>query len=110
MTLSRTLIDRGEVERRLGAELPGWGAVEVPGGGLGIERRVRFGGFVEAFAFMTAVALAAERLDHHPEWSNVYNQVSIRLSTHDAGGVTDYDFALALEAERALAGLGGASA
>jgi 4a-hydroxytetrahydrobiopterin dehydratase len=60
-----------------------------------IRRELRFATFSQAFAFMTRVALAAEKADHHPEWSNVYNRVSISLSTHDAGGVTDKDVALA---------------
>ena len=55
----------------------------------------KFKDFSEAFAFMTRVALLAQSADHHPEWSNVYNKVSIRLSTHDAGGVTARDIALA---------------
>ncbi len=61
-----------------------------------LTRDFRFADFNEAFAFMTRVALAAEKLDHHPWWSNVYNQVTIRLSTHDAGNVvTDKDRRLA---------------
>ena len=51
--------------------------------------------FAEAFGFMTRVALAAEKADHHPEWSNVYNKVEIVLSTHDAGGLSEKDVALA---------------
>jgi 4a-hydroxytetrahydrobiopterin dehydratase len=54
-----------------------------------------FGDFVEAFLFMTAVALVAERINHHPEWSNVYNRVDINLTTHDVGGISDLDFQLA---------------
>jgi len=54
-----------------------------------------FNDFSAAFAFMTCGALAAEKLNHHPEWSNVYNRVDVRLSTHDAGGLTELDFALA---------------
>ena len=60
-----------------------------------IEKRFTFRNFVEAFAFMTRVALMAEKLDHHPDWTNVYNTVDVRLSTHDAGGLTERDFALA---------------
>lgn len=56
---------------------------------------LRFGSFNEAFAFMTSVALEAEKVDHHPEWSNVYNRVDIRLITHDTGGLTHKDLALA---------------
>ncbi|UWQ18506.1 4a-hydroxytetrahydrobiopterin dehydratase [Jannaschia sp. M317] len=61
----------------------------------GLERRFRFKDFSEAWGFMTRVALAAEAADHHPDWSNVWNRVDIRLTTHDAGGLTDKDRALA---------------
>lgn len=61
----------------------------------GIEKGFEFKDFVEAFGFMARVALLAEKANHHPEWSNVYNKVQIRLTTHDAGGVTDRDFKLA---------------
>jgi 4a-hydroxytetrahydrobiopterin dehydratase len=64
-------------------------------GGLAITRRFVFRDFNAAFGFMTQVALHAERHDHHPEWSNVYNRVDIRLTTHDAGGLTERDFTLA---------------
>ena len=60
-----------------------------------IGRQFRFKNFSEAFAFMTRVALAAEAMGHHPDWSNVYDKVSIALSTHDAGGVTKKDVELA---------------
>ncbi|MEO8082390.1 MAG: 4a-hydroxytetrahydrobiopterin dehydratase [Ardenticatenales bacterium] len=60
-----------------------------------LKRTFRFKSFVEAFAFMTAGALAAERLDHHPDWSNAYRTVDVRLSTHSAGGVTRLDVELA---------------
>lgn len=74
------------------ARLDGWRAVE---GRDAIIREFRFKDFTAAFAFMTRVALHAEKHDHHPEWSNVYNRVTITLATHDAGGVTDKDVALA---------------
>jgi 4a-hydroxytetrahydrobiopterin dehydratase len=80
-------------EAEIAAALPG-----VPGWTLkgdGIERSYRFVDFVEAFGFMARVALLAEKADHHPEWSNVYNKVDIRLTTHDAGGISARDFALA---------------
>lgn len=64
-------------------------------GDKAIERHLRFADFTAAFGFMNAVAQSAERLDHHPEWSNVYNRVSIRLTTHDTGGLSDRDVALA---------------
>jgi 4a-hydroxytetrahydrobiopterin dehydratase len=60
-----------------------------------IRRHFAFAGFAEAFAFMTRVALAAEKMDHHPDWANVWNKVDVALSTHDAGGVTALDLALA---------------
>ena len=63
--------------------------------GLGIERTFRFADFSAAFAFMTQVALIAERMDHHPEWSNVYSRVTIRLTTHDAGGLSARDAKMA---------------
>ena len=63
--------------------------------GNAIARRFVFPDFAAAFGFMTQVALHAERHDHHPEWSNVYNRVDVRLTTHDAGGLTERDFALA---------------
>ncbi len=63
--------------------------------GKAIRRQFAFDDFVQAFGFMTRVALLAEKADHHPEWSNVYNKVDIRLTTHDAGGLTEKDVKLA---------------
>jgi 4a-hydroxytetrahydrobiopterin dehydratase len=74
------------------AETPGWSLREDH---LAIHRSFRFADFSAAFAFMTRVALAAEKTDHHPEWSNVWNRVDITLTTHDAGGLSKRDFALA---------------
>ena len=62
-----------------------------------IQKTFQFNDFKGAFAFMTKVALSAESLNHHPDWSNVYNRVDIKLSTHDAGGLTDKDLQLAEE-------------
>jgi 4a-hydroxytetrahydrobiopterin dehydratase len=90
-------LDDDEVHERL-AGLTGW---EIKEGKL--HREFLFSDFVHAFRFMTAVALTAERMDHHPEWSNVYNRVAVSLTTHDAGGLTDLDFRLA-EAVSSLAG------
>lgn len=75
------------------ARLPGWRA----GGGERdcIARSYRFADFNAAFGFMTRVALMADKLDHHPEWSNVYNRVEVVLATHDADGVTELDVELA---------------
>lgn len=61
-----------------------------------ISREFVFADFVTAFGFMTSVALIAEKADHHPNWENVYNKVKISLSTHEAGGLTDKDFDLAI--------------
>ena len=66
-------------------------------------RHFRFRDFVQAFGFMTEVALMAERSDHHPEWQNVYNRVDVQLTTHDAGGLTAKDFTLAEGMNRAAA-------
>lgn len=74
------------------ADLPDW---TLRGDGLAITRDFRFADFGAAFGFMTRVALAAEKADHHPEWSNVYNRVHITLTTHDAGGLSVRDVAMA---------------
>jgi 4a-hydroxytetrahydrobiopterin dehydratase len=74
------------------AELPLWSAVEDRDA---IRREYRFATFAAAFGWMTRVALAAEALDHHPEWFNVYNRVDVTLATHDADGVTELDVRLA---------------
>lgn len=78
--------------------LPGWSECE---GRDAIRKSFRFRDFPEAFAFMTRVALAAERMNHHPEWLNTYNRVDITLSTHDAGGLTQRDIRLAHAADDA---------
>ena len=69
-----------------------------------LHRKFVFGDFVEAFGFMSRVALLAETANHHPEWSNVYNRVEIYLTTHDAGGITDRDFQLAEKIGQLLSG------
>jgi len=65
-----------------------------------IKRDFKFKTFIEAFSFMTAVALEAEKLNHHPDWSNSYNRVSIVLTTHEADGLTQLDFDLANSIDR----------
>jgi 4a-hydroxytetrahydrobiopterin dehydratase len=77
-------------------DLPGWA---FDGARSGIAKSFKFADFGTAFAFMTRVALEAEKADHHPEWSNVWNRVDILLTTHDAGGVTEKDIALAAKIE-----------
>lgn len=74
------------------AKLPGWAEVS---GRDAITRKFSFKDFSQAFGFMTRAALVAEKMDHHPEWFNVYKTVDVTLSTHDAGGVTELDVKLA---------------
>jgi 4a-hydroxytetrahydrobiopterin dehydratase len=78
-------------------ELEGW---SLAADGASIKRSFVFKNFSEAFAFMTRVALAAEKMDHHPDWSNVYKTVDVTLNTHDAGGVTALDIELAKRMNR----------
>ena len=86
-----TKLDSAEREAAL-ANLPGW---RHDDGRDGIAKSFRFADFSEAFAFMTRVALEAEKADHHPDWSNSWNRVEILLTTHSAGGLTEKDIALA---------------
>jgi 4a-hydroxytetrahydrobiopterin dehydratase len=83
--------------------LPGWAAAE--GGRDAIRRSYRFADFNTAFGFMTRVALMADKLDHHPEWFNVYNRVDVTLATHDADGVTELDVRLGKFMDEAAKGL-----
>ncbi len=85
-----------EISGHLSKSLKGWRYEKGA-----IRKDFEFGNFNEAFSFMTAVALEAEKSDHHPEWSNVYNKVTIALNTHSAGGITDLDFKLADSIENA---------
>ena len=78
------------------AELVGWREVT---GRDAIQRSFTFVDFNAAFGFMSRVALMAERLDHHPEWSNIYRRVEVSLTTHEAGGLTELDFSLARRVE-----------
>ncbi|MEM6440210.1 MAG: 4a-hydroxytetrahydrobiopterin dehydratase [Pseudomonadota bacterium] len=82
------------------AKMTGWEAVEARDA---IRKTFQFPDFVQAFGWMTAIAIEAEKLDHHPEWANVYRTVEVTLTTHDAGGVTELDLALARKMD-ALAG------
>ena len=82
----------GDARRDALATLDSWAEVEDRDA---IQKSFRFQDFNEAFGFMGRIALMAEKMDHHPEWFNVYNRVDITLSTHDAGGVSERDIALA---------------
>lgn len=92
-------LDAASIAARLG-EMHGW----VSGrDGTAIEKNYVFRDFRQAFGFMTECALAAEKLDHHPEWFNVYKKVDVTLTTHSAGGVTELDFKLAVLMDLAAA-------
>ena len=84
------VLSKDEVIAWLGLHLKNWIYAEES-----IRREFKFKDFIEAFSFMTAVALESEKMDHHPEWSNVYNRVSINLSTHNPKGITQNDLDLA---------------
>ena len=87
----------GDARKSALARLKGWREVA---GRDAIARKFVFKDFSEAFGFMARAALVAEKLDHHPEWSNVWNQVTVDLTTHDAGGISERDFALAAAMDR----------
>lgn len=72
------------------ASVPGWAIVEGK-----LHKEYRFADFIHAFGFMATAALAIEKMNHHPEWLNVYNRVTVNLTTHDAGGITSKDTDLA---------------
>ena len=92
-------LDAAARKSALGA-LKGW--TEVSGRDA-ITKKFAFKDFNQAFGFMTRVALVAEKMDHHPEWFNVYKNVEVTLSTHDAGGVTELDIKLATEMDKLAA-------
>jgi 4a-hydroxytetrahydrobiopterin dehydratase len=87
----------GNARKTALGKLSGWSEVD---GRDAISRTFKFADFNEAFGFMARAALIAEKLDHHPEWFNVYNKVEVTLSTHDAGGVTERDVKLAEAMDR----------
>jgi 4a-hydroxytetrahydrobiopterin dehydratase len=92
--MNRTKMDRASIEKALStlnasASAP-WTVVDGK-----LHKEFRFADFIEAFGFMSKAALVAQAMDHHPEWFNVYATVRVDLATHDAGGITDLDFALA---------------
>ena len=90
---TRQKLSEAEVVSRL-SEVQGWELIDGK-----LSKTYVFDSFVNAFGFMASVALMAESMNHHPEWSNVYNRVSISLTTHDAGGISDLDFTLAQRIE-----------
>ena len=87
--MARSPLPTDRVNARL-AELDGWSLADGK-----LRKSFKFADFVAAFGFMSKCALVAEKLDHHPDWSNVWNKVDVTLWTHDAGGLTDKDFELA---------------
>jgi 4a-hydroxytetrahydrobiopterin dehydratase len=99
--MSRAVIDPAAAA----ADLTAWSV--APGERPAIRREIKFADFNAAFGFMSRVALKAETMDHHPEWSNVYNRVEVLLTTHDAGGVTELDTTLARFIDDAASALGG---
>lgn len=87
--MATAALSEAEIQAKL-TELPDWALRDGK-----LYRQLQFRDFVNAWGFMSQVALLAEQADHHPEWSNVYNRVEISLTTHDAGGISEKDFALA---------------
>lgn len=92
--MSMSVLSASELEQAL-ADLAGWSLKDGK-----LHRDFKFKSFVEAFGFMTSLALVAESMGHHPEWFNVYNRVAIDLTTHDAGGITTKDLELAKKANQ----------
>jgi 4a-hydroxytetrahydrobiopterin dehydratase len=99
MAMAQKLDDAARKD--LPTRLPGWRMVD---GRDAISRTFTFPDFSAAFGFMTRAALAAERMNHHPEWFNVWNRVEVTLSTHDAGGLTERDVKLAEALDRIAGG------
>ncbi|MCZ6831429.1 MAG: 4a-hydroxytetrahydrobiopterin dehydratase [Gammaproteobacteria bacterium] len=91
-----SLLNQDEIRAAQG-QLPDWNFDQ-----LSLQREFGFADFVAAFGFMSKVALLAERMNHHPDWSNVYNRVDIRLTSHDTGGITARDIKLAAQIDALL--------
>jgi 4a-hydroxytetrahydrobiopterin dehydratase len=87
--MARTRLNDEQIREKLAA-LPEWSVVSAK-----LHREYKFADFVHAFGFMATCAVAIEKMNHHPEWSNVWNRVTVDLTTHDAGGITERDFELA---------------
>ncbi|MBX5105248.1 4a-hydroxytetrahydrobiopterin dehydratase [Rhizobium lentis] len=92
-------LERAAAEAQL-SELAGWALNDTASA---ISKTFKFSNFIEAFGFMTQAAITAEKLNHHPEWFNVYSRVDVTLNTHDAGGLTELDFKLARAMDKAAA-------
>lgn len=99
--MTQTVVDVAEIL----TGLPNWSV--AAGDRPAIARKLVFADFNAAFGFMSRVALLAEKMDHHPEWSNVYNRVEVLLTTHDAAGVTELDLRMARFIDEAATALGG---
>ncbi|MFL2813819.1 MAG: 4a-hydroxytetrahydrobiopterin dehydratase [Candidatus Puniceispirillales bacterium] len=82
------VLSSDDLSKLIDQEALDWKIIED---GKKIKKTFKFKSFIEAFSFMTKIAIYAEKKDHHPEWSNVYNKVEICLTTHDAGGITEKD-------------------
>ena len=82
------VLSSDDLSKLINQEALDWKIIED---GKKIKKTFKFKSFIEAFSFMTKIAIYAEKKDHHPEWSNVYNKVEICLTTHDAGGITEKD-------------------
>ncbi len=100
--MPRVKLSDSEIAQQL-PKIPGWSHRSQR-----LYRQFLFRDFKEAFKFMTAVAVEAEALDHHPDWKNVYNRVEVELNTHDLGGISALDFDLAQKMEAIFASLTGA--
>ena len=90
----RTLLKKSDLSEVL-KTLPGWKVVKGK-----LHKEYEFDSFIRAFSFMTATAITAEAMNHHPEWFNVYNKVTVDLVTHDLGGISTFDVVLASKMER----------
>tara|TARA_R110002020_G_scaffold24826_2_gene81129 strand:+ start:5329 stop:5634 length:306 start_codon:yes stop_codon:yes gene_type:complete len=94
--MTRQKLDSTAVAEKLAA-VSTW---DIDAGETALHKQFKFKDFSEAFGFMARAALVAEKLDHHPEWKNVYRTVDVRLTTHDAGGLTGLDFDLAIAMDK----------
>ncbi|MDZ7823897.1 MAG: 4a-hydroxytetrahydrobiopterin dehydratase [Ahrensia sp.] len=95
--MAEPLIETSKLQSQL-ADLEGWAMADDE---KSISKKFKFANFIDAFGFMTKMAIVAEKMNHHPEWFNVYNKVDVRLTTHDSGGVTRLDMELAARMNKA---------